>query len=221
MDDIVEHGTVIRADTSASAWTISLPTRPISSASSKGDGVIVTTVEKGSPANKAGIQVNDIVTSVNGKEVKNMGELRRNVSALHPGEKVELAILRGGKSMNVDGDRRQAARRIRRIRASRKKRRELPSSRCSSASASPISTRNTGRSWSSRRTSRECSCTEVESGTPAEEEGLDRGDVIVAFNLKPVANLAAFKALVKGMKADKFMLTVYRGGAQTNIVIKE
>jgi serine protease Do len=62
--------------------------------------------------------------------------------------------------------------------------------------------------------------TEVEAGSPAEEAGLGRGDVIVKFNLKPVGDLAAFKGLVKGMKGDKFMLTVYRGGAYLNLVIK-
>jgi serine protease Do len=61
--------------------------------------------------------------------------------------------------------------------------------------------------------------TEVESGSPADDAGLSRGDVIVRINLKPVKNLADFKALIKGIKGNKFMLTVYRGGAISNIVL--
>ncbi len=219
MDDIVEHGSVSRGYVGIAMDDLTAD-KAYFFGVNKGDGVIVMTVEKGSPADKAGVQVNDIVTAVNGKEVKNMGELRRNVSMLHPGEKVELAILRGGKSMNITVT---VAKRPGESVASAKPEEEKGTPELALLMGVGLTDLNEEyrQELELPKNIKGVLVTEVESGTPADEEGLNRGDVIIAFNLKPVANLAAFKALVKGMKADKFMLTVYRGGAQTNIVIKE
>ena len=222
MEDIVKHGRVIRGYVGIRMDDLT-PDKAEFFGVKRGEGVIVTGVEKDSPASKAGIMVNDIVTSANGKEVKNMGELRRSISAVHPGEKVELAIMRGGKSVRAT------------VTAARRPDEpgetvQAPEEEKGSPELALLMGVGLTDLIDEYRQRLELPddingvlVTEVESGTPAEEAGLGRGDVIVAFNLKPVANLAAFKALVKGMKADKFMLTVYRGGAQggqTNIVIK-
>ncbi len=219
MDDIVAHGSVARGYVGIRMDDLT-PDKAEFFGSKKGEGVIVTGVEKDSPAGKAGVKVNDIVTAVNGKEVKDMGELRRSVAMLHPGDKVEFAIQREGKSMNIT------------VTVAKRPGEPAVAAQQEEGKGTPELALLTGVGLTDLNDEyrRELELpddvkgvlvTEVESGTPADEEGLNRGDVIVAFNLKPVANLAAFKGLVKGMKADKFMLTVYRRGAQTNIVIKE
>jgi serine protease Do len=219
MDDIVAHGSVARGYVGIRMDDLT-PDKAEFFGSKKGEGVIVTAVEKDSPAGKAGVKVNDIVTAVNGKEVKNMGELRRSVAMLHPGDKVEFAIQREGKSMNVT------------VTVEKRPGEPAMAAQQEEGKGTPELALLTGVGLTDLNEEyrqelqlpddvKGVLVTEVEAGTPADEEGLSRGDVIVAFNLKPVANLAAFKGLVKGMKADKFMLTVHRGGAQTNIVIKE
>jgi S1-C subfamily serine protease len=82
------------------------------------EGVIVQSVVKGGPADKAGIEggntsatINgaevklggDIITEANGKPVKTMEELIEIISESKPGDELELKILRGGseKSANV------------------------------------------------------------------------------------------------------------------------
>ncbi len=60
-------------------------------------GAVVTSVEPGSPAAKAGIKVGDIILSYNGKTIDEPSELPRLVGATKPGEKAQLEVWRGGK----------------------------------------------------------------------------------------------------------------------------
>ena len=64
-------------------------------------GVIVSEVVPGGPAAKAGLQPQDIIVSVDGKQIKNGDELIAIVSMKHPGSTVSLGILRGGKQMTI------------------------------------------------------------------------------------------------------------------------
>ncbi len=74
------------------------------------EGVLVNEVTKGSPADKAGIEGGDteatiegakvtlggdIITEVNGKPISSMEDVINAVNSAHPGEKMELALLRG------------------------------------------------------------------------------------------------------------------------------
>lgn len=64
-------------------------------------GVMVSNVEDGSPADKAGIKVGDILTSIDGKDVKSSWDLRSQVRELKEGEQVPLQVWRDGKAQNV------------------------------------------------------------------------------------------------------------------------
>ena len=57
-------------------------------------GAYVTRVEMESPAMLAGIQVGDVITSVNGNVITSFGNYCNQVMKLEPGETVELTILR-------------------------------------------------------------------------------------------------------------------------------
>jgi serine protease Do len=218
MDDIIAHGAVVRGYLGIAMDDLTLDKAEFFGVKQK-EGVIITRIEKGSPASKAGIRVNDIVTAVNGKDVKNLGELRRNVSTLHPGEKAALAILREGKGMDIA------------VTVAKREGETAPGAKPEEEKGTPELALLMGVGLADLNEEYRQGLelpddvggvlvTEVEAGSPAEEAGLGRGDVIVKFNLKPVGDLAAFKGLVKGMKGDKFMLTVYRGGAYLNLVIK-
>jgi len=68
----------------------------------KPEGALVTKVEKGSPAEKAGLKSGDIIVAVNGKPVNSSIVLPRIVSVLAPGKKVQMTIIRDQKKRDVD-----------------------------------------------------------------------------------------------------------------------
>jgi len=64
-------------------------------------GAVIQQVEKDTPAGKAGVQAGDIVVALNGKPVATSGELTRGVSAIPPGGKANLTLLRGGAKKEI------------------------------------------------------------------------------------------------------------------------
>jgi serine protease Do len=64
-------------------------------------GAVVTQVDPNSPGAKAGIQIGDVITQVNGKKVNDSGELQVYVEQQKPGTKVDLTVLRNGKTETV------------------------------------------------------------------------------------------------------------------------
>lgn len=62
-------------------------------------GALVNDVVKGSPAEKAGIQVEDVIIAVDGKEIKSSSDLQIEIAKRNPGDYVELTIIRDGKTI--------------------------------------------------------------------------------------------------------------------------
>lgn len=65
-------------------------------------GVLVERVVAGSPASRAGIRVNDVITSINGKGVKTADELVKEIRSYEVGDRVTLGIVRNNENINVD-----------------------------------------------------------------------------------------------------------------------
>ena len=64
-------------------------------------GASVQSVTEGAPADQAGLQVNDIITSVNGQEITSSQDLVNVVGACEPGDKLELTVYRSGETITV------------------------------------------------------------------------------------------------------------------------
>ncbi len=80
------------------------------------NGVMITQIEAGSPAQKAGLKATnknadyngqkipvggDVITAINGDVIQTTDDLRRIVFAAKPGEEVTLSVLRDGKTIEV------------------------------------------------------------------------------------------------------------------------
>lgn len=65
-------------------------------------GALVQRVTKNSPAHKAGIQVGDVITAVNGQKVENASKLPLIVSSHKPGTEIKLDLIRDGKTMSAN-----------------------------------------------------------------------------------------------------------------------
>ena len=64
-------------------------------------GAYVAEITHGGPAEKAGLQIGDIVKTVNGDPVKSSTELTRRIADIGVGEKVQVGVLRNGKMLNL------------------------------------------------------------------------------------------------------------------------
>jgi serine protease Do len=66
------------------------------------EGVLVTDVVPGNPADKAGIKPKDIITAINGEKVKTSRELTAKAATLPVGETTEITVLRDGKEKTFE-----------------------------------------------------------------------------------------------------------------------
>jgi serine protease Do len=64
------------------------------------DGVLVSSVRKDSPAEKAGVRPGDVITEVNGQAVESASELRRRLRETEPGD-VTLSVMRDRKPLSL------------------------------------------------------------------------------------------------------------------------
>lgn len=65
-------------------------------------GAAVKSVVEDSPAEKAGIKVNDIITAVNGNEITGRSELSETISSCAVGDKLTLTVYRQGETLSID-----------------------------------------------------------------------------------------------------------------------
>ena len=75
-------------------------------------GAAIRSVEADSPAAKGGLQVNDIVTAINGETITDYEGLKAKISASQPGDVLELTVYRKGETLSVTvtvGEKRQEA----------------------------------------------------------------------------------------------------------------
>ena len=66
------------------------------------EGTLISQVFEGSPAEKAGLKVGDIVVEIDGKKTKNSQEVVREVLKKKVGQKIELDAIREGKRIKVE-----------------------------------------------------------------------------------------------------------------------
>ena len=99
MDALIEHGTVVRPFLGIGMQEL---TEDLKKQFNVSQGVLVSEVVKGSPAEKAGIQPGDVVVKVGDKEVRTPSEMLFLVQSYKPGEKVKVTVDRRGKKVEAD-----------------------------------------------------------------------------------------------------------------------
>jgi len=64
-------------------------------------GILVTEIYSGGPAARAGIEVGDVITAIDGAEVNDQGGLNYRIGTKQPNESVNVTLLRDGRTQTV------------------------------------------------------------------------------------------------------------------------
>ena len=179
-------------------------------------GALVASVQKGGPADKAGIQARDIILKFDGKTVNSSGDLPRIVGSTKPGAKVQMQVWRNGstKEFTITVD-------------------ELPedeklAARSGKRGKMPDAANRIGLSLI-ELTSDQKKELETESGLLVEDmvpgiasrAGIRPGDVILSINNQDVKTVDQFNQLInKVAKGRNIALLVKRGDTATFITMK-
>jgi len=158
------------------------------------EGVIIESVNKGGPADKAGLKPEDVIIAMNGKPVKDGDDLVTRVSSTPIGEQVTITVDRSGKK--IDSKVTIADRDEQRL-ASLGGRSAHPDSDESSEKAEPSSAKFGIRIRPASEAERDSAgiekggvvVTTVDEGSFADDIGLEEKDIIVSINRIPVASI--------------------------------
>jgi len=66
------------------------------------EGVVIRGMQRGGPAERAGMQVLDVVLEISGKSTRNVPQLLARIAELPPGSSAKVRILRSGHDVEVD-----------------------------------------------------------------------------------------------------------------------
>lgn len=200
MADLIENGYVTRAwlgiamrnvdDAAAERFGMKAPT-----------GVIVEEIMEDSPARKAGVKPLDVILKIDGKEMNSSNEVQGLIALKKPGETVNLAVLRDGKTITVPvklGQRETGKTAGRAAEAEE----DMPKLGLSVQTLGP----DERRQMSDYKSDEGVIVTEVEPAGSAFDAGIRRGDLITAIEEKPVPTLAEYRKVIRSFEKGKVVI---------------
>lgn len=186
-----------------------------------GKGIVVANVRPGGPADQAGIKEGDAITSVNGKAVKNGDELVNEISSLKPGSKAAIGFIRNGKDQNTSVTIADRAKLYSDLLGDNE---AGPENAQPAESKLGITVDNVTGEVASRlglTPGKGVIVEDVKNGSFADEDlNLQRGDVILEVNKKPVNSVEDFRSAQTNLKSgDAVALLVHpaRSKAGTSV----
>ena len=163
-------------------------------------GVVVSTVEKGQAADKAGLQRLDVITAVDGQAVNNPDELVSAIASRRAGDTIKLSVFRDGKTLALTatlGDR-KALEEQRRREAGEESEDEPQATQGDAKSLNLEKAYGfTVESADPKNRLKGVVVTSVDPRSPAAERGLAPGMIVSEVGRQPVNNLAEFNAQVR------------------------
>ncbi len=215
MDQILKYGKVTRGWMGVGIQDVSPPVARAYGVPAN-QGAIVSGVQSGSPAAKAGLQRGDVITELDGQGVTGSNDLKLKIGELRPGTAVHLKIMRNGKPQDVTmtlGEEPKSGQ-----------------ERAGGGGPQPpglmqgveVQDLNPDilQQLGLPSDTRGVVVTQVEQGSLAEEAGLQRGDVIEQVNRHPVASVSQYEREVRMAGNQAIVLLINRGGTTAFVVVQ-
>ncbi len=202
MSELVATGTVRRGALGVSINTVT-PDLAATRGLETTRGAVIVQVAPDTAAAKAGLQVDDVIVSVNDSPVRDAGALRAAIGLHPPGEQVRIGVLRDGTPMSLEATLGEAAEATRLLAVPVQPLLILEGVEIEAlpSDAEPAGLLVRG----------------VEPNSDAARRGLRAGDVITRINEQPVATADEAVAIVA--EADSVMLDVARDGRSLSITL--
>ncbi len=208
MDNLIAHGKVVRG------W-LGVMIQAVTPEIAKGFGLTETTgalvgdVVKDGPADKAGIKRGDVIIALNGQPIDTPNTLKNLVAQTDVNKTVPVVVIRDGKEQTLQ------------VTIS-----EQPSEAQAQAeeSAPSIETRfGLSVQELTPDIASQLGYTDdkgviivgVEPGSPADQAGLQRGDLIKEINRHPIESLTAYQKVMASIGKDESLLLLVRRGDNT------
>lgn len=157
-------------------------------------GVVVTQVFEGDPADKAGVQKNDVIIALDGQPVSTGRELSGIVANRAVGEKTKITLLRGGKEMTLTAT---VAKREDDDLQAKVEQKDNDALGLQVAAL----TAERAQQFGLDKDENGVLVVDVENGSRADKAGIRVGDLIKGINRKKVENLKDYEGLMD--KSDK------------------
>lgn len=176
MSQLLDFGEVRRGLLGVSIHTIDEENAEILGVESK-SGAMITAIEPGSAAEEAGLRVEDIIIRVNDEKISNARDLQNAIGLKGSGERVTIEFIRQSNKLETNAvlGQQKIARKI----------------------GSDIHPGLVGAQFSSSANKVGVEVTDVESGSPADQRGLEKGDLIVAVNRMRVENIQQLESIAQ------------------------
>lgn len=206
MDRLIKHSKVVRGYLGINLKDL---TPALSEALGAKKGAIVDSVYKDSPAEKAGLQVKDVIVKVDGKPIENGADLRASIQETAPDTAVKLVVIRDKKEKTVSV-----------------KLTELKEEATAEGgktedkigmSVQPL-TPETAKQIGVPEDTKGVVVRSVEPGTPAARAGIQPKDVITEIDDQPVTSVAGFSKATKNLKSGDTAIVVVQRGERSTIV---
>jgi serine protease Do len=175
-------------------------------------GALVTQVEPDSPGAKAGLKIGDVVTQLDGKNISDAGDLQVQVGQKSPGTKISLGVEREGKNITVPVTLEAMGARDGKGTESSDASAEKPRWGIGLADVTP----DVRQELQAPEEVHGALVEKVLPGSPADNAGLQRGDVIEQVNRRDMQSAADVQKALSGIaKGQDALILVWSNGGNT------